>query len=240
AVADRRGAFGQPDDRARLVPASVKDAMTPELTRRSLLASAASLGVAGFLALVVPARLTRAWAQETPSAEQAAAFVGQTGARLVAIVNGPGSLAQKRAALQAEISAAVDVNGVGRFVLGRFWRVATPAQRQEYLHLFHSVLMNSITGRLGEYQGVRFSVGRATPTAGGVQVATVVTRPNNPPANVIWVIGDVGGGPKIIDVVAEGTSLRLTQRDDYASYLTRNNDSVQALIDALKRQVGQG
>ena len=50
----------------------------------------------------------------------------------------------------------------------------------------------------------------------------------------------MGGGPKIVDVVAEGTSLRLTQRDDYASYLARNNDSVQALIDALKRQVGQG
>ncbi len=214
--------------------------MTPELTRRSLLASAASLGVAGFLAWVAPARLTPAWAQETPSAEQAAAFVRQTGARLVAIVNGPGSLAQKQAALQAEINSAVDVNGVGRFVLGRFWRVATPGQRQEYLRLFHAVLMNSITGRLGEYQGVRFTVGRATPTAEGVQVATVVARPNNPPANVIWVIRDIGGGPKIVDVVAEGTSLRLTQRDDYASYLTRNNDSVQALIDALKRQVGQG
>ncbi len=214
--------------------------MTPELTRRSLLVSAASLGAVGALAWVVPAWRTPAWAQGAPSAEQAAAFVRQTGARLVAIVNGPGSSAQKQAALQAEIDASVDVKGVGRFVLGRFWRLATPAQRQEYLRLFRAVLMNSITGRLGEYKGVRFAVGRATPTAAGVQVATVVTRPNNPAANVIWVIRDVGGSPKIVDVVAEGTSLRLTQRDDYASYLARNNDSVQALIDAMKRQVGQG
>lgn len=184
--------------------------MTPELTRRSLLVSAASLGAAGLLAWVVPARLTPglitpAWAQGVPSAEEAAAFVRQTGGRLVAIVNGPGSVAQKQAALQTEVDAAVDVNGVGRFVLGRFWRMATPAQQQEYLRLFRTVLMNSITGRLGEYQGVRFAVGRATPTAAGVQVATVVTRPNNPPANVIWVIRDVGASPKIVDVVAEGT-----------------------------------
>lgn len=214
--------------------------MTLELTRRTLLASAASLGAVGLLAWVTPGLISPAWAQGEPSTQQAAVFVRQTGAKLVAIVNGPGSVAQKQAALQGEIDAAVDVNGVGRFVLGRFWRLATPVQRQEYLRLFHAVLMNSITGRLGEYQGVRFAVGRATSTAAGIQVATVVTRPNNPPANVIWIIRDVGGGPKIVDVVAEGTSLRLTQRDDYASYLARNNDSVQALIDALKRQVGQG
>lgn len=219
--------------------------MTSKLTRRSLLVSAASLGAAGALAWAAPAWLTPglitpAWAQGVPSAEEAAAFVRQTGGRLVAVVNGPGSVAQKQAALQTEVDSAVDVNGVGRFVLGRFWRMATPAQQQEYLRLFRTVLMNSITGRLGEYKGVQFAVGRATPTAAGIEVATVVTRPNNPPTNVIWVIRDVGGGPKIVDVVAEGTSLRLTQRDDYASYLARNNDSVQALIDALKRQVGQG
>lgn len=214
--------------------------MTPDLTRRSLLASATSLGAAGALASLAAAPMTPASAQDAVSPAQATAFVRQTGDRLVAIVNGPGSTAQKQAALQAEINAAVDVDGVGRFVLGRFWRLATPAQRQEYLRLFHAVLMNSITGRLGEYHGVRFSVGRATPTAEGVQVATVVTRPNNPPANVIWVVRDEGGAPKVVDVVAEGTSLRVTQRDDYASYISRNNDSVQALIDALKRQVGQG
>jgi phospholipid transport system substrate-binding protein len=43
--------------------------------------------------------------------------------------------------------------------------------------------------------------------------------------------------PKIIDVIAEGTSLRLTQRQDYASYLTRNNNSVDALIDAMRQQI---
>ena len=47
------------------------------------------------------------------------------------------------------------------------------------------------------------------------------------------------GGLKIIDVIAEGTSLRLTQRSDYSSYLAHNNNSVQALINALKQQASQ-
>lgn len=40
-----------------------------------------------------------------------------------------------------------------------------------------------------------------------------------------------------MDVVAEGTSLRLTQRADYASFIVHNNDSIQALLEAMRRQV---
>jgi phospholipid transport system substrate-binding protein len=40
-------------------------------------------------------------------------------------------------------------------------------------------------------------------------------------------------------VVAEGTSLRLTQRQDYASYLTHNNNNIDALIAAMKNQISQ-
>ncbi len=40
-------------------------------------------------------------------------------------------------------------------------------------------------------------------------------------------------------MVAEGTSLRLTQRSDYASYLSRNNNNIDALITAMQQQVAQ-
>ena len=54
-----------------------------------------------------------------------------------------------------------------------------------------------------------------------------------------WLVSTDSGSLKIIDVIAEGTSLRLTQRSDYAAYLSHNNNSVQALIDALKQQASQ-
>jgi phospholipid transport system substrate-binding protein len=38
-------------------------------------------------------------------------------------------------------------------------------------------------------------------------------------------------------VVAEGTSLRLTQRSDYSSYLSHNGNNVDTLISAMRRQV---
>jgi phospholipid transport system substrate-binding protein len=171
--------------------------------------------------------------------EKAAAFVKATGDKLVAVVNGPGSAAAKRARMTQIINSAVDVDGVGKFCLGRYWRQATPEQQKQYLALFHEVLVTNITAKLGEYQGVTFTMGRTKPQDDEAVVSTTVVRPNNPPTAVDWIISNPSSNPKIIDVVAEGTSLRLTQRSDYASYLTHNNGSIDALITAMRNQVSQ-
>jgi phospholipid transport system substrate-binding protein len=171
--------------------------------------------------------------------DRAVAFVRATGDKLISIINGNLSPADKRQTLARVIDSAVDVNGVAQFCLGRFWRTASSKEQQEYTQLFHAVLVNNIAGKLGEYQGVTFSVGRAETRDDNQVVDTTVVRPNNAPTDVQWVISEASGSPKIIDVIAEGTSLRLTQRSDYASYLVRNNNNVQALIEAMRQQIAQ-
>ena len=200
------------------------------LTRRILMLSATT----GLAVMGLPFTPARAQA-----ADEAHAFVERTAQELANVVNGPGSTAEKQKKLQAIVDRTVDVNEVARFCLGRFWHTASPQQQQEYLTLFHRVLMINITSKVGEYQGVSFVMGRPQPREGAVAVATTVNRPGNPPTKVDWLVSNDNGNPKIIDVIAEGTSLRLTQRSDYASYLARNNNSVQALIDALRQQASQ-
>lgn len=202
------------------------------LTRRTLLtalpAAAALLAFSGF------PRMGHAQA-----ADAAAAFVDQAGKSLVAVINGPGSADDKKAHLRKIVDQVVDVDEVARFCLGRFWRIATPEQQAAYLELFHQVLQRNITAKLGEFQGVTFALGRAVAKDSGVTVATVVTRPNSAPAKVDWVVSTASGGPRVVDVVAEGTSLRLTQRSDYASYLSQHNNSLPALLDAMRQQLAQ-
>jgi phospholipid transport system substrate-binding protein len=173
------------------------------------------------------------------AAQHATTFVRDVGDQLVAVVNGTQPDVQKRAQLTRIIDGAVDVDGVARFCLGRFWRNASSQQQQNYTSLFHQVLVNNITSKLGEYRGVSFIMGKANMRDENAVVSTVVNRPNNPPTNVDWIVSNPTGGPKIIDVVAEGTSLRLTQRQDYASYLSHNNDNIDALINAMRQQVAQ-
>jgi phospholipid transport system substrate-binding protein len=192
-----------------------------------------------FLTLVAVSSALFPLSVHAQGTEKAIAFVKSTGDRLVAVVNGPGSAASKRAAMTQILTTDVDVEGIGKFCLGRFWRQATPDQQQRYLALFHDVLVTNITAKLGEYQGVTFTMGRAKPQDEEAVVSTTVVRPNNPPTAVDWIIANPSTNPKIIDVVAEGTSLRLTQRQDYASYLTHNNNNVDALISAMKSQVAQ-
>jgi phospholipid transport system substrate-binding protein len=198
----------------------------PVTNRRHFLTLAALVAVAPF----------PAWAQ---SADQAAAFVKSTGDKLVGVVNGPGSASAKRTEMTQIIDSDVDVEGIGRFCLGRYWKQATTDQQKQYLSLFHEVLVTNITAKLGEYKGVSFTMGRSKAQDEEAVVSTTVMRPNNPPTAVDWIIANPSADPKIVDVVAEGTSLRLTQRQDYASYLTHNNGSIDALIAAMKNQVSQ-
>lgn len=197
------------------------------LLRRTTLALTAACLIAG----VSPVR-----AQST---DQASAFVQSLGTRLTGIINGPGSTEQKSAALTRIIDTDVDVSGVGRFVLGRFWRLATPQQQAEYETLFHKVLIASITSKIGDYEGVRFTIGRTTSRPEGEVVSSTIVGPKKPSASVDWVVRQVDGSPKIVDVLAEGTSLRLTQRDDYNSFLVQHHDNVQALLDAMRRQTSE-
>ena len=167
----------------------------------------------------------------------ASTFVRGFADQLVGIVNGPQAAAQKKAALGPVIDSHVDVARIARFCLGRFWASASPSQQAQYTTIFHQVLLNNISGHLGEYAGVSYVMHGESPQGDNTLVGTTITRPNAPTANVQWVVENAGGGPKVVDVVAEGTSLRLTQRSDYASFLGRHNNDIDALLKALQAQL---
>jgi phospholipid transport system substrate-binding protein len=171
--------------------------------------------------------------------DKASALIKSIGDQLVSVVNGPGGERDKRARLTEIIDSGVDVDGVARFCLGRFWRTASADQQHRYMELFHQVLVNNITSKIGDYRGVRFQMGRTQRRDDDAVVSTVVERPNNPPTSVDWIVSSPAGDPKIVDVVAEGTSLRLTQRQDYASFLSHNNNNIDALINAMRQQVAE-
>lgn len=197
------------------------------LTRRNVVAAA----------LMITAAATGWLPSPALAASSAESFVESFGTQLVGIVNGPGADTEKQGAIRTLIDGSVDVDGIARFCLGRFAADASPAQLAEFTHLFHSVLVNNISSKIGAYKGVTFRMTEASMRGTEAYVGTIVTRPNNAPVDVRWVVSQASGAFKVVDVVAEGTSLRLTQRSDYASYLSHNGNSIDALINAMKRQI---
>lgn len=171
---------------------------------------------------------------------RAAAFIEEKGQALVAVLDSDAPLAEKRERIAALLREAVDVRGVGQFVLGRHWRTASAEQREEFLRLFEETIVRSLSARFGELRGVRFTIGRAQERGEeGVMVATMVERPGQPPVALDWLVSEASGRPLIADLVAEGTSMRITQRSEYGSVIQRGGGRLEALLEAMRRQLSQ-
>jgi phospholipid transport system substrate-binding protein len=169
---------------------------------------------------------------------RAAQFVQSTGQEMVAAINARQPAAARRQRVAGILRQAVDIDGVGRFILGRWWRVATPAEQQEYMTLFEETLIRNLSARFGEYEGVRFSMGRSQQrTEDDVLVNTIIERPGQAAFNLDWRVGEVNGQPRMVDVIAEGTSLRLTQRSEYSAVISRNGGQISALLAAMRQQI---
>lgn len=200
---------------------------TPRSVPRRLLLGAA---------LLLPALPARA----QMDTGRAAAFIQATGEELVRVLNSAAPVEQRRNQVAAILRRAVDVEGVGRFILGRWWRQASPAEQAEYLRLFEEVLIRNLASRFGEYQGVTFALGRAQArTEDDALVTTVVQRPSSAAFNLDWRVAEIGGQPRIVDLVAEGASLRLTQRSEYSAVIQRGGNQVAALLAAMRQQIAQ-
>ncbi|MEW9274003.1 MlaC/ttg2D family ABC transporter substrate-binding protein [Gluconobacter oxydans] len=168
-------------------------------------------------------------------ASTATDFVNSFGGRLAAVVNSGKSLDEKKKEVLPLLQENVDITGIGRYCLGKYWRTATPAQRDKYISLFDQVLVNTITDQIGNYQGVSFRVTTTSTTPEGERVNALIDRPGQPEVNMQLIIG--GNPPKVVDMYGEGASLRMNQRGDYSSYLARHNGDVDALNAALERQL---
>jgi len=180
-------------------------------------------------------------AQPMPDAEAAGAFIRRTGTDLAEVVAGASTQAERRKRLAAFLERVVDMDDVARFCLGRFWTTTTPEQRTEYLRLFRAGLVNGVAERLGnEMAGdVRVITGRPQLRDGGMSVPTTIERAGNKPNHVSWLVTNAGGRLRIMDVMAEGVSLRVTLRSDYVSFLNRNKGDVGVLLQAMAAQVAR-
>lgn len=202
------------------------------MKRRLVLAALPA--AAGLVALSTPGRAA-------VDIARAAAFIEAAGNELVSAINDPRlDLPARRERVAAVLRRTIDIEGTGRFILGRYVRQASPAELAEYNRLFDDIIVRNLSARFGEYRGVRFSLGRSQQrTEEDALVTTIIERPNSAPFALDWRVAEIGGQLKVVDVIAEGTSLRLTTRSEYAAVIQRGGGSVSALLEAMRNQIAQ-
>jgi phospholipid transport system substrate-binding protein len=205
-------------------------------TRREFLLAG---GAAGLLLATGLGRPSVAFANEL--SQGAAHFIADLGKQAL------DALANVKQMSQAEVAAkfrgflqdSFDTQTIGRFVLGRYWNVATPEQRQEYMRLFEDLIVAVYSKRFSDYTGgAGFEVVNHRPEGErDAVVSSRIMRPSGgPPVAVDWRVRRGNAGYKVIDVAVEGLSMSVTQRDEFSSVIERGGGNVQALLDALRNQ----
>lgn len=136
-----------------------------------------------------------------------------------------------------------DVPAIGRFVLGRYWRGASPQDRDAFLKVFEDVIVQRFLPLLAENTDRRFMIGTVTPIKDRNDMAFInsqVPRAEGEPYKVSWRVREKEGRYKILDIRAEGVSMAQTLRSEYGTVIKRNGGKLNALTEALREKVAGG
>jgi phospholipid transport system substrate-binding protein len=176
-----------------------------------------------------------------PAAAQdqgAAAFIQNLGTQGLQSLAAPEP--QRVARFRQLFDTGFDIPEISRFVLGPYARSMPPQEQQEFQSLFRDYIARSYSTRLAPYAGSPFRVTGERPYGGEAIVTSQVTRPGGQPTEIDWHVMNNGGRYLITDVVVGGVSMKVTQRDEFAAIIQRNGGRPEALLAALRQQLGQG
>ena len=175
------------------------------------------------------------------------AFIDNLG-RQLQVVSSCNSHEQKLAGFRELFREDFDIPGLGRFVLGRFWRVFTPLEQQEFLALFENFVVLTYSQRLLEYTdgggGLRAIGSRVDPD--GAIVSSEITREAGPwagrgpglqPIRVDWRLTGRDGVYKINDVIIDGLSMAANGRSQLEGVVERNGGRAQAILAVMRQQI---
>jgi phospholipid transport system substrate-binding protein len=171
------------------------------------------------------------------AAADPAAVINELGNRALEVLGRNATPAQRVARFHELFREDFDVPGIARFVLGRYWKTATPEQQEEFVKLFEDYIALVYSNQLAAYSGETLRVTGSRTSAEEAVVASEIIRPTGaPPVKVDWHLTDRNGSYKISDVTVDGISMAVTQRSEFASVIQRNGGQVANLIAQLREK----
>lgn len=175
------------------------------------------------------------WAQPAQAdSAQAVAFVSKLADEMIIdVLSTQKPMTEKLELFRTKFQSALDLKSIGQFVSGVYWKKATPAEREAFLNAFMDFATKSWADKFNMYHGQKITFSGTRPAQKG-QLYVDSAIQNNPPVQVIWRLREKDGGYKIVDIVVEGVSMAMSYRNEYSSFLQKNNGSLAALTRELE------
>lgn len=164
-------------------------------------------------------------------------FIDSMGKRAIEFLeNGQLSQDEKTRKFKRLLEDSFDMKTIGRFSLGRYWKVATPAQQKEYLSLFEEMVVDVYTQRFDDYAGQAFDVRSAKrQSERDFIVTSYILSKNSPEVQIDWRVRYKNNRYKVVDVIVEGVSMSVTQRSDFSSVIQRGGGNIDSLLTHLRK-----
>lgn len=189
---------------------------------------------AGFIALI-----GFAGTSDARAAEDAGTFIMRMADKAVGALSNPDLSNQDRAErFRTLLREGMDISDVARRALGPYVRRATDEELNEFESLLEENIVRKYAILFKNYTGQKVELVDTKEGRRGTQNVTVLIHRNDgaPPVNVRWVVHEIDGSLKVIDIIVERVSMVTTQKEEFVSVIRRNGGQIDALLQELRER----
>ena len=164
-------------------------------------------------------------------------FVQSTVNRASQILSENLSKERKIEELKSIAKDTVDIRGIGFYTLGAARKNLSDTNKIRYSELFEQYFLKSFSSRLAEYTNPEIDVFAKEVINKNYTIVNSILKAtkDRPEIKINWRIYTKNpDSPLIRDLIIEGLSLARTQKEEFASILSSNNNDINILINKLE------
>ena len=131
----------------------------------------------------------------------------------------------------------VDINALGLYTLGELRKSSEKEDILNYQKSFEKYFLKSLTSRLTDYSSSKFEISGEEKKSSNYTIVNSKILPSDgsPEIKIDWRIYTKNPEkPLVRDLIVEGLSLARTQKEEFASILSSNNNDIKILISKLE------
>ena len=131
----------------------------------------------------------------------------------------------------------VDIDGIGRYTLGKYRKQLSDAKLDEYKSLFRKYFLKSFSSRLSEYTDPKINVIKQEIINDKYTIVSSVLEADEkrPEIKIDWRVYTINPEkPLVRDLIIEGLSLARTQREEFNSVIQNGDGNIEVLFSNLR------
>lgn len=164
-------------------------------------------------------------------------FVNNVTSNVMNLVKSHENDEEKGKKLTDIFTETMDIDWIGKFVLGQYWRTLSTDEKIDYLTTYRRYLIATYVPLFKKYNNQILVIKNVTPTGNEPNIQYIITTEIDSPNKsttykVEYRLRYIDGKFKVVDIIGEGVSLLATQRSEFSSII--NNGGYKQLKKELE------